>query len=201
MGQLKYDATNAELLAQGYAYKKLARGPKTGDGISTNVEARTNPRDNTFDKSFSPGILPAWIRKRGGGIQATRPFGPAYLGTRDFATADPVEYPSRPASEGPYVDALSEFFDTHIALWPGTDSQREYLRVLMTDRRSTRDLAEVGGVSQPAIVQGRQRAVDSFVKHMGGKAALAEKLRTYLHDRETQDGRDRLKYLPRWIHG
>ncbi len=112
----------------------------------------------------------------------------------------PLGY-NRPMAEEGYVNALYEFFHDRISLWPGTPMGKEYLRMVMHDTRSTRDIADDIGVSQPAIVQGRQRAIASFAEFMGGKAALAEKLRQYLFDRELQDGRDRLKYLPRWIHG
>ena len=113
----------------------------------------------------------------------------------------PVVYGNRPAAEEAYVNALYEFFSDRIKLWPGTPMGKEYLRMVMHDTRSTREIGDDIGVSHEAVVQGRQRAVTSFTEFMGGKAALAEKLRQYLFDRELQDGRDRLKYLPRWIHG
>lgn len=161
--------------------------------VAQDVENRTNPRDNTFDQGWSPGTLPAWIRRRGA-------ISDEHLGDGDqYEEPNLLAYQNRPASEEPYVDALADFFRDRIERWPGTVSQKSYLHTVMHDKRSTRDIAEAEGVSQPAIVQGRQKALDSFVKWAGGAEALAESLKTYLVARESQDYRDRLKYLPRWV--
>ena len=74
--------------------------------------------------------------------------------------------------------------------------------MVMHDRRSAVDIAKAEGYADhTTVVHGRQRAIESFVKWAGGAEALAEALRQYLVDREAQDAHDRLKYLPRWVHG
>ena len=164
------------------------------------------------DGTFKP--YPAYIRDRGAWSEEGQEKGPDYNEAvlRAIYAARPTSMkprrpedaeapPMLPSGEVDYLDALYDFFKDRIALWPGTPMGKEYLLMVMHETRSTRDIGDDMGVSHEAVVQGRKRAVTSFVQHMGGKATLAEKLRQYLFDRELQDGRDRLKYLPRWIHG
>jgi hypothetical protein len=177
------------------------------------VATRTHPRQNSFDQSYMKGRFPMWVRHHtvegqwdkheddGGGVRPPRPTltPQSYDGTtrRELERAG---Y-NRPLSEEAYVNALHEFFEDRLARWPGTATQKEWVRVLMFDRRSQDAIAEEEGITQAAVSLGRSRAVEKFVAWAGGKAALAEALRQYLVDRESQDGRDRLKYLPRWVHG
>ncbi len=108
----------------------------------------------------------------------------------------------RSGIEEHYLDALSDFFVTHTALWPGTITQKEWLVTVMNDYRAARDIAKDRELSDhTAVIHGRKRAVAAFVAHMGGKEALAEKLRQFLADKDAQDGSSRLHYLPRWCHG
>lgn len=180
------------------------------------VAARTHPRQNSFDQSYMKGRFPMWIRHVGGRSvmydeDTSQHESPAKRATRrgeeghtygedGSAEPRPIGY-NRPRAEEPYVQSLHEFFADRIALWPGTAKQKEWLRIVMLDTRSTRDIGEDLDVSHAAVVLGRQRAVESFVKFMGGKAALAEKLREYMHAKEVSDGKERLKFLPRWVHG
>ena len=169
------------------------------DDIALAVDQRTHPRQNSFDQSYMKGRFPMWIRRQGEepGIE---PDDKRVWTEQDEALSRPVGY-NRPQAEEPYVNALHEFFEERIAMWPATPTQREWLRITMLDTRSTRDIGEDLKLDQSAVVHGRKRAVESFVKYMGGKAALAEKLRTYLHAGELSDGRDRVKFLPRYVHG
>ena len=166
----------------------------------TDLVNRGPRKMNTFDGTYMKGRFSQNIRKQGEqpGIE---PDDPATM--RDFRgeTERPAGY-NRPASEEPYVQALHEFFADRIDLWPATAQQREWVRSLMFDLRSTRDIAnDLGYADHTAVVKGRKRATEAFIEYMGGKTELAEKLRTFLHAHEMADGRDRLKFLPRWVHG
>ncbi len=94
----------------------------------------------------------------------------------------PFAYSIRPAAEEAYINALYEFFSTRIDLWPAAPMGKEYLRLVMHDPRSTREIGDDMGVSHEAVVQGRKRAVASFTEFMGGKQVLADKLRQYLFE-------------------
>ena len=148
---------------------------------------------NSFDKAYIAGRIPMWIRD----------FEPMTT-TWEDQKGRPVGY-NRPYTEEPYVNALRDFFGDKIDLIPPKPRQdlqravKDWLHSVMHDGRSTRDIAKEMGISQPAVVQARKRAVDQLVESCGGKERLAEKLRQYLADRELQDGRDRLKYLPVWV--
>ena len=187
------------------------------DDIAVAVDQRTHPRQNSFDQSYMKGRFPMWIRHVGGGH--TYEFDEGTIdhgfggrrGTRrgeegrtwdesGNAEARPVGY-NRPRDEEPYVQSLHEFFEERRAMWPATPTQREWLRIVMFDTRSQEDIADDLGLTQAAVSLGRKRAVEKFVEYMGGPAALAEKLRTYLHAAEMTDGRDRVKFLPRYVHG
>ena len=164
------------------------------------------------DGTFSP--YPAYIRNRGewsedavgtgddrneAVLRAIRASRPASM--KPGRPEDKEAPPMLPDGELAYLDALYEFCKDRIGLWPGTPAQKEWLNTVMYDFRATRDIAKDEGVSQPAVVLGRQRAVEKFTAYMDGKSALAEKLRQFLADKDAQDGGSRLHYLPRWVHG
>ena len=168
------------------------------------VADRTNPRQNSFDQSYMKGRFPAWIRRQGHEVHDGERDDPLLL-RRRYGEPRPLGY-NRPGAEEPYVQALAEFFDTRIALMPPKDRQvlqdvKDRLHAVMHDRRAFEDQAADLGVTKQAVQQAQARAVDQLVESCGGKAALAEKLRQYLHDKEAQDGLDRVKFLPRWVHG
>ena len=180
------------------------------DDIAVAVGQRTHPRQNSFDQSYMKGRFPMWIRgTRQGQMYYTGDTDTTSPGVTDRrrTRTEPDEEPvitrgyNRPREEEPYVDALAEFFEERIAMWPATPTQREWLRIVMLDTRSQEDIGADLGLTQAAVSLGRKRAVEKFVEYMGGPAALAEKLRTYLHAAEMTDGRDRVKFLPRYVHG
>jgi hypothetical protein len=146
------------------------------------------------------GRFPMWVRHQGADPKAMEEGHKA-----ESDEPRPMGY-NRPRAEEPYIEALAEFFDTRIALMPPKPRQvlqdvKDRLHAVMTDTRAFEDQAQDQGVTKQAIQQAQARAVDQLVESCGGKTALAEKLRTFLHDREQQDGLERLKYLPRWVHG
>ena len=199
----KYEESRQDLVDKGFTVTRL-RPSKEAQAVSR----RTNPRDNTFDLAWTPGTLPAWVRRRGAstGSEDERLFKPDYVndghpGSDSYSEPKPIGLENRPRSEVPYIDALYDFFKDRIERWPGTAAQKEYLHSLMHDPRAQREVAKEDSISQAAVSLGRSRAVDAFVAWAGGKAALAEAIRQYLVDREAQDAQDRLKYLPRWVHG
>lgn len=168
-------------------------------------------RRNSFDQSYMKGRFPMWIRHQGEtpGVEFDDPADHGVSRWRDAtlgAGVRPVGY-NRPRAEEPYVEALAEFFETRIALMPPKPRQdlgavKDWLHSVMHDGRSTREIAtDLGFADHTAVVKARKRAVDQLVESCGGKAVLAEKLRQFLHDKEQQDGLERLKYLPRWVHG
>ena len=175
----------------------------------TDLVNRGPRKMNTFDNTYMKGRFSQNIRKQGEtpGLEFDDSAEAGIHRWRSNNLEDesymvrPTGY-NRPANEDPYVQSLHEFFADRIDLWPATERQREWIRSIMFDLRSTRDIAEDQGYSDhTAIVKGRKRAVDAFIEYMGGKAELAEKLRTFLHAHEMADGRDRLKFLPRWVRG
>ena len=154
-----------------------------------------------FDRTWNIGRLPMWVRDIGYDEKGT------------FHTSNGYQHEGRPvgfnrsAKEEPYINALKAFFGDKIDLMPPKPRQvlsdvKDWLHSIMHDIRSTRDIAkDLGFKDHTAVVKARGRAVDQLVESIGGKAATAEKLRQFLFDLETQDGLDRLKYLPRWVHG
>jgi len=170
--------------------------------VAEAVAERTHPRQNSFDQSYNIGRLPAWVRRWGtaphdeADPEFVRPY---------YPEPAPLGY-NRPGAEEPYVQALVDFFQTRIdnmAPKPRQNIQdvRNRLLAVMHDRRTQEDQAKDAGVTQQAVSIAQARAVEQLVESCGGKLALAEKLRQFLHDKEQQDGRERLKYLPRWVHG
>lgn len=77
-----------------------------------------------------------------------------------------VERSRRSDAEEDYLTALHEVF--HSALERTGPTHRVYLRGFM-DGKSTRDHAAELEVSQPAVVQGRKRALDALAKALGAK--------------------------------
>jgi hypothetical protein len=183
------------------------------DDISRAVGQRTHPRQNSFDQSYIVGRLPEWIRSTGQNPNALDDarewMNPAWQPSGGQGYRYPEPRPlgyNRPRVEEPYLEALTEFFDTRIALMPPKPRQdieavRGWVRSVMNDRRTLEDRAGALGITRQAVQQAQKRAVEQLVESCGGKAAVAEKLREYLHAKEGQDGRERLKFLPRWIHG
>lgn len=170
--------------------------------IAQAVERRTHPRQNSFDQSYVIGRQPMWVRSIG-----HRPHDELdpQLSWPNYPVPRPLGY-NRPAAEEPYVEALAEFFETRIALMPPKPRQvlqdvKDRLKAVMVDTRSFEDQAQDLGVTKQAVQQAQARAVEQLVESCGGKAALAEKLRDFLALKEQQDGLERLKYLPRWVHG
>jgi hypothetical protein len=170
------------------------------------VALRTHPRQNSFDQSYMKGRFPMWVRHQGTepALEADEKLvwdNQPGLYNRER----PVGY-NRPRAEEPYVQALAEFFDDRIALMPPKPRQllsnvKDWLHRVMYDGRSQEEQGKELGITQQAVSVAQKRAVDQLIESCGGKAKLAESLRQFLHDKEQADGQDRLKYLPRWVHG
>ena len=77
-----------------------------------------------------------------------------------------VERSRRSDAEEDYLSALYEVF--HAALERLSPGHRLYLRGLM-DGKSTRQHAAEVGITQPAVVQGRQRALEALAKALGAE--------------------------------
>lgn len=77
-----------------------------------------------------------------------------------------IERSKRSDAEEEYLAALHEVF--HNALGRLNPTHRAYLRGAM-EGKSTRDHARELDVSQPAVVQGRKRALDALAKALGAK--------------------------------
>lgn len=212
----KYDATKAELVAKGFKVTRLLPATHAeiikGSPAYRHVRPETITKDGrVFDFTYEVGRLPQYV-KRIGNAPGVEHEDSANRGYTEWTTAEDQSLAerrfgyNRPAAEEPYIEALADFFADRIALMPPKARQditvpREWLRSVMYDTRPLEDKGKNLGITKQAVQQAQQRAVDQLVESCGGKEALAEKLRQYLHDKEMQDGRDRLKYLPRWVHG
>jgi hypothetical protein len=178
------------------------------DPLAEAVAEREHPRQNSFDQSYMKGRYPAWVRRQGYEVPDE---GDPILHRKFYDEPRPLGY-NRPAAEEPYVQALAEFFDDRIAMMPPKPRQvlqdvKDRLHAVMHDGRSFEDQGRELGVSKQAVQQAQERAVEQLVESCGGKAALAESLRSYLAARDSMDELttgtpgERLKYLPRWVHG
>lgn len=143
------------------------RGPRRTRYQTQGVFTKRVFNIETFDTVYKVGKFPEWIRNQGWEKWADEPGESRLQGHRGPKVAEPYRVDAMGqagTARHHYTTTLREFFGTRIDQLSERD--REHVNSIMKGQ-STRDSADELGISQPAVVTARQRAIKRLVALIG----------------------------------